>query len=182
MPGSILLTSFATWKPEQPSNSSDDLLGMVAKQRLLSTSSLHFLRQIPVDFQIAPRQVIQRILAIQPAAVVCCGMGESRTTLDLESTAVWGSHTLKTWVDLDWLVDGLPYSQISHDAGQFVCNGLYFDVLDFLNQYPQRPPCIFVHVPRLHYGNKALIMHDFLAVLGKIQQLISSHEKELAMI
>ncbi len=48
----ILLTSFDTWLKDQQSNSSDDLLLEVTKLELLP-DYLTFLRQLPVDVQLA---------------------------------------------------------------------------------------------------------------------------------
>ncbi len=172
MSGPILLTSFTTWKPEQPSNSSDDLLSSVGSYPITLRDSLHFLRNIPVDFTLAPQRVIQCIQAIRPGAVICCGMGEPRKTLDIESTAVRAEQIHRTRVNLSWLINGLQITQISHDAGGFVCNSLYFDVLDFLFAAYRPVPCIFVHVPRLSEDNQSLILQDFLVILDRVTSLM----------
>lgn len=171
MAKSILLTSFSTWKPEQPSNSSDDLFDLLLPHPELPHHALYFLRKLPVDFSLAPYNVIQHIQIIQPDVVICCGMGEHRTTLDIESTAIRAEQTLHTEVNLPWLVDGLHMTHISHDAGQFVCNSLYFDVLDFIYHYHRGTPCIFVHVPRLSEKNQAMIVHDFLKIMRRVQSI-----------
>lgn len=185
MSGSLLLTSFTTWKPEQPSNSSDDLLGAIASQAPMSmpsTLALHFLRQIPVDFTLAPRRVIRQIEHLQPSAVICCGMGESRTYLDLESTAFAEPRSLRTAIDLDWLASDLPMTRISHDAGRFVCNGLYYTVLNYIEHHRPGLPCVFVHVPRLTPANQASIVQDFWVVLGRMASLVSQDALSLAAI
>lgn len=48
----ILLTSFDIWLKDQQSNSSDDLLFEVTKLDLIP-HDLSFLRQLPVDVQLA---------------------------------------------------------------------------------------------------------------------------------
>lgn len=60
----ILLTSFDIWLKAQQSNSSDDLLLEVTKLDLIP-HDLSFLRQLPVDVQLASTQVIEQINAIQ---------------------------------------------------------------------------------------------------------------------
>ena len=79
-----LLTSFATWMPHQRSNSSDDLLGRIEET---GRRSFHFLRRLPVDFQLAPKLVIAKLDELQPDVLICCGMAEERDKLSLESTA-----------------------------------------------------------------------------------------------
>ena len=73
MQRSALLTSFTTWKPHHVTNSSDDLLAELTD---ITTSSLNFLRKIPVDFQLAPRQVLDRFNKLKPEILICCGMAE----------------------------------------------------------------------------------------------------------
>lgn len=178
-----------TWKPEQVSNSSDDLLGIIAGDRSYHGTrsyggdrhhSQDYLRQIPVDFDLAPRRVIHHIQHHQPRAVVCCGMGESRITLDVESTAVDEPVRLHPSVDLDWLTQGLTSTQISDDAGQFVCNRLYYHVLNYLRQHNPDLPCIFVHVPRLTVQNRTAIVQDFQVILDRMDRLASWADRPVA--
>ncbi len=186
MTGSLLLTSFTTWKPEQVSNSSDDLLGIVAADRLQhdahKTTPREYLRKIPVDFDLAPQRVIHHIQRHQPRAVICCGMGESRSTLDIESTAVHDQAHLHPPVDLGWLSKGLSFTQISDDAGRFVCNRLYYRVLNYLYQNDPELPCIFVHVPLLTVQNHAAIVQDFRTILDRMDRLASWAERPLASV
>lgn len=180
MIGSLLLTSFATWKPEQVSNSSDDLLAAIAAD--CHSSTYHYLRQIPVDFDLAPQRVIHYIRHYHPRSVICCGMGESRTTLDIESTAVHNDIRLHPRVNLAWLAHGLKATQISDDAGQFVCNRLYFSVLNYLNHHYPELPCVFVHVPRLTLHNQASIVHDFQVILNRMEQIAVLPQCSLAQV
>lgn len=176
MTGALLLTSFTTWKPEQVSNSSDDLVGIIASKRA-SHETRHreqeYLRQIPVDFDLAPRRVIHHIQYHHPKAVICCGMGESRKTLDLESTAVDEHIRLHPSLDLTWLSRGLESTQISNDAGRFVCNRLYYRVLSYLHHHAPDIPCVFIHVPRLTLQNRAAIVQDFQVVIDRMNLLAS---------
>ncbi|MEB3356435.1 MAG: peptidase C15 [Synechococcales bacterium] len=171
MKEAILLTSFTTWKPEQPSNSSDDLMDEVIA-RYPYRDALHIRRKLPVDFQLASRRAIAAIRAVRPGAVVCCGMGERRTSLDVESRAVNGDRILYTPVNLEALTAGLAMTGISHDAGRFVCNQLYYDVLNHLQLNGPGHPCIFVHVPVLTPDNRGAIAADFLMLLDRVRSLI----------
>lgn len=116
----ILLTSFATWLSDQQSNSSDDLLLEVTKLESLP-HDLTFLRQLPVDVQLASSQVIEKINEMQPDCIICCGMAASRRQLSVEVGASWENSILRTGVDLEKLVMGTAEIEISHDCGKFVC-------------------------------------------------------------
>jgi len=160
----LLLTSFTTWLPHQKSNAADDLLLELMQTPLPPT--VHFLRQLPVDFVLAPQQAIAQIQQLQPNCVICCGMAESRTRLSVESRAVSGDRVLHTCFDLPQLVAELPMTEISHDAGRFVCNTTYYKVLEHLQDSPGRG--LFVHVPILTAINREAIVRDFQQLLMRI--------------
>lgn len=170
MNSKILLTSFATWLPHQKSNSSDDLLIEIAK---LESSSLTFLKQLPVDVPKASRLVIAKIAERQPDIIICCGMAESRTKLTVESCATCGDALIKTPVDLEKLVAGADGIEISHDAGKFVCEGLYYEVLKYLQEYNLNTPCIFVHVPVLAQDNFPEVVTNFREVIQTMTSLVN---------
>ena len=163
----VLLTSFDIWKPEQKSNSSDDLLALISSQK--STDySLNFIRKLPVDSKIAPEIVISQIEKFHPDIIVCCGMAEKRELLTIESQANSGSKVMKTSVNLSNLLLGLNEVEISNDAGKFVCEDLYYSVLKYLYESCLKSKCIFVHVPILREVNRDIIMGNFLKILSKI--------------
>jgi pyroglutamyl-peptidase len=163
----ILLTSFQTWLPHQVSNSSDDLLAILEAQPL-ATTSLHFLRQLPVDIELASQKAIATLQALQPDVTLCCGMAESRDRLTLESNATWGNRELYTSLDLEQLVVKLSSTYISHDAGKFVCEGLYYRVLSHLQRHHPQGHALFVHVPLLTSTNLPRILRDFQLLLEAI--------------
>lgn len=180
----ILLTSFQTWMPHQASNSSDDLLEKVSKLGIISPH-LIFLRQLPVDVYAAASLVIAKIEELQPNSIICCGMAEAYSKLTVESCATCKSELmlfpvpssnsnlpnktlLKTSVDLEKLISGLSYTEISHDAGKFVCEGLYYQVLNYLQKHQLNIPCIFVHVPILTPDNSSRILPDFRLIIEAV--------------
>lgn len=163
----ILLTSFDTWLPHQESNSSDDLLAKLSQIQSLPDSII-FLRKLPVDFQSAPNLAIAQINQIQPDTVICCGMAESRQKLTVESCACCERDLLKTTVDLEQLIADLPTTEISHEAGKFVCEALYYAVLKHLADSLLSTKCIFVHVPVLTADNADKIVADFLLILNRL--------------
>jgi len=171
----ILLTSFTTWQPHQPSNASDDLLAEIARVENLPYLPI-FLRHLPVEVAAASQKAIAKIVEIQPDAIICCGMAENRIYLTVESQASCGTDTIETSVDLPLLIAGTARTEISHDAGKFVCEGLYYSVLDYLQRQANRqirrchPRCIFVHVPILTPKNLAETVADFLLILQRLAQ------------
>ncbi|NEO57788.1 MAG: peptidase C15 [Okeania sp. SIO3B5] len=165
----VLLTSFDIWKPHHKSNSSDDLLSLIFFQNF-NNYSLIFLRKLPVDVQRATKIVIHKIEEIKPDLIICCGMAEKREILTIESQASCGEVVMKTSIDLAELVVGLDMTEISNDAGKFVCEGLYYSVLKYLDLSYLKSKCIFLHVPILTEKNRDLIVGDFIKLLSLFSQ------------
>ncbi|HAJ61398.1 MAG TPA: peptidase C15 [Cyanobacteria bacterium UBA8543] len=163
----ILLTSFETWLPHQKSNSSDDLLMEVANTDSIF-HSLTFLRHLPVDTPQASDRAIAKINELQPDIIICCGMAESRLNLTVESNAIYGDTTLKTPVNFKRVLDGSMGTTISHDAGKFVCEGLYYSVLNHLQKNEMKSQGLFVHVPVLTRNNVAGILADFELIMQRL--------------
>ena len=170
MTGRVLLSSFDVWQSHQRSNSSDDLLQLLAHQDGMARQAI-FLRKLPVDFQLAPAQTIAALEAAQPKATVCCGMAEARSRLTVEAQGTRGDAALQTPLDLTRLVESLPFTEISHDAGDFVCNHLYYEMLQYWRDRDPLHPCLFVHVPRLTPENRTVVLADFLAIVCQVSQL-----------
>lgn len=168
----ILLTSFTTWRSHQKSNSSDDLLSEVAKSiqtNSASTSpSLTFLRQLPVDIQLASSYTIEQINQINPELTICCGMAEKRPILTVESNARLDNHLIETWVNVDKLIAGLKSADISHDAGKFVCEGLYYSTLKYLRERNLTSNCLFIHVPIITPENSDAVKAEFLEIIHRL--------------
>lgn len=160
----LLITSFQTWLAEQTSNSSDDLLAILESQHT-QVDSLHFLRKLPVNTRLATQTVIQTIEIINPRGVVCCGMAASRNVLSIESQAVCQDRCLTTTVNLELLLSCLQNTQISNDAGKFVCEGLYYEILQYIQTQKLSISCIFVHVPLLNQDNQKQISEDFCQII-----------------
>ncbi|QEI41800.1 Pyrrolidone-carboxylate peptidase [Dolichospermum sp. UHCC 0315A] len=188
----ILLTSFDIWLSQQESNSSDDLLLGLAKMASLS-HDLKFLHRLPVDVQLASSLVIAKINELQPDYIICCGMAASRSQLSVEVLASSTStlpveftnsadilpqesrnspeNILQTSVDLEKLLVGTAAVEISYDCGKFVCEGLYYSVLDYLHQSQLSIKCIFVHVPIFNPENLPKIIADFIVIINNLALL-----------
>lgn len=168
----ILLTSFTTWRSHQKSNSSDDLLSEVAKSvqanSVATSQSLTFLRQLPVDIQLASSYAIEQIDRLNPDLIICCGMAEKRPILTVESNASLDEHLIETWVNVDKLIAGLKVTDISHDAGKFVCEGLYYSTLKYLQDRNLTSNCLFVHVPIINPENSDTVKAEFLEIVHRL--------------
>lgn len=165
--GPVLITSFRPWRTHQRSNSSDDLLTEVHRQ--LPTDVV-WLPQVPVSFQLAPIRVINELYRLRPRLVICCGMAEKRSVLSLEQQAKRGENVLTTSFCLAPLLAGTTHSEISYDAGSYVCNHLYYSVLDFLIHSDLMTAGLFIHVPILHSKNKKQVVADFLHIYSQLTQ------------
>lgn len=159
----ILLTSFTTWLEHHRSNASDDLLNAIVDR---VSPDCHFLRQLPVDFELAPKITIAKINELQPDMTICCGMAESRQKLSIESNGKFQSNILRSRLDLNQLIELTNITEISHDAGDFVCNYVYYCVLNHLDNLDQ--DCLFIHVPVLTPANQEMIVQDFLNILDRV--------------
>lgn len=172
----ILLTSFDTWLDDQQSNSSDDLLLEVMKVDSLPYT-LNFLRLLPVDIELASSQVMAEIESSLPDYIVCCGMAASRKKLSVELGARREETFLQTTFDVKQLVSGTRSTDISEDCGKFVCEGLYYSVLNYLKHNQLRSQCIFVHVPVINQENLIEILTDFLVIINNLEAGGSANEK-----
>ncbi|NJR40265.1 MAG: peptidase C15 [Leptolyngbyaceae cyanobacterium CSU_1_4] len=180
----VLITSFAPWKNNQLSNSSDQLLEAVLQTHNLP-ASVYFLRQLPVNTPVAKDMAIAQIIRLRPQVMLCCGMAELREKLSLEVRARVGNQVLQTSIHLTELMKDLSHTEISFDAGRFVCNSFYYSMMDYfrLNHSIQRSiggssvqhspgfhsqcACLFIHVPILTNLNRSQILMDFCKILNK---------------
>ena len=126
----------------------------------------YFLRQLPVDREVASQRAIATINEIKPRGIICCGMAESRQKLTIEHQASYGKRYLYTNVNLENLVSNLAHTSISYDAGKFVCEALYFKVLEHIELANFAVPCIFVHVPVLTAKNTKILLQDFELIIS----------------
>ncbi len=161
----ILLTSFQTWLQHQKSNSSDDLLISISNN-LPKYIEYNFLRQLPVNIPQASYQVIKYIKTNKPQQIICCGMAEKRHYLTIESQASWKKQKIKTSINLSKLISKLSYTKISHDAGKFVCEGLYYRVLSYIQKHHPKSKCMFIHVPILNQNNLLPILKDMEIIMN----------------
>lgn len=162
-----LLTSFETWLPHQASNTSDDLLLALEGAGELP-EFCNTLRKLPVNTCAALKLVKATIQANQSYGVLCCGMAESRSFLNLEVQAFQEHRVLQTNLNPYHLAESLSEIRISYDAGRFVCNDLYYALLESVQQTGLAQHVLFVHVPdrRSHQWNR--VVRDFRNLLWRL--------------
>lgn len=164
----LLITSFAPWLAHQRANSSDQLVAELAQMPDLADSVAVF-RQLPVNLPVARSLTIAQFQQVRPRILLCCGMAESRSELNLEAQAVWpdavrGESVLKTRLDVEQLATSLPHTVVSRDAGRFVCNSLYHAMLNYVSSYPDCD-ALFLHVPLLTPQNRTSLIQAFRALI-----------------
>ncbi len=164
----LLATSFQTWLPHQPSNSSDDLLALL--QTSPCADEIAFLRQLPVDTDLASQAISNAIRTRQPRTVLCCGMAEKRKYLNLERYARNGGATLSTTLPLDSLVESLSHTRISHDAGTYVCNDTYYRLLHAIQREGTSLQALFIHVPILTSSNQKYLLSDLCMLVESLKR------------
>ncbi len=79
MENKVLITSFSIWQAHQSSNASDDLLHLLLEKEL---DFIYHLRNIPVDFELAPEHVLDRFNELRPNVLICCGMAAECRSFD----------------------------------------------------------------------------------------------------
>ncbi|MEO0455038.1 MAG: peptidase C15 [Cyanobacteria bacterium P01_A01_bin.114] len=163
----ILITSFQPWRAHQTANSSNVLLSGLTKAKRLPPNTV-WLSELVVNFELAPTQVINQICIHQPRLVICCGMAETRSHLTLEAQGSLGDHSLQTPLDVSALAKDAIYTQVSQDAGRFVCNHLYYRVLEYIKRHHLPCQALFIHVPALTPRNRAVIEFDFLRIVWRL--------------
>lgn len=165
----VLITSFQTWKAHQLSNSSDDLVAELHTHSRLPSNSI-WIRNVPVSFELAPVRVISELCQHRPQAIICCGMAENRPHLSLEQRATKAEKQLHTSINLQHLLQRTLLSEISYDAGNYVCNRLYYSVLESIQKYSLPTVAVFAHIPLLKGERKRLVLNDFSTIAQRLAQ------------
>ncbi len=95
-------------------------------------------------------------------------MAETRHRLSIEQQAVCKERILQTAVDTQDLLTKTTQTEISYDAGNYVCNHLYYQVLSAIETSKLDTVALFVHVPVLNERNTVEITDDFQRILAAL--------------
>lgn len=175
----VLITTFDTWLPHQKSNASDDLVLALEAESALP-NDCQVLHGLPVDVDAAFELIQAAVQDRTPDYLFCCGMAETRSRLNFELQAVCGDQVRRSPIpEAYWnsLRTCWRCAELSEDAGRFVCNGLYYRLLDERARLGN-PQVLFVHVPLVIEANQADLMADFQLLL---QRLVAWPEDVWAM-
>ena len=135
------------------------------------------MRNLPVDIEAASKRVITEIEDLQPNVIICCGMAEKRRKPTLESNAICQDECLYSSIDLTALTDKLMITEISHNAGKFVCEGLYYRILKYIQTQERDLHCIFAHIPLLKSSDLDLILSDFDRIFLTLRDWLTDSTK-----
>lgn len=127
---------------------------------------------LPVCYDRAAELLVEEIMALRPHLAISLGMAAKRTTVDIECCAhnednsevadndgviregaaiLEGPPTLTPNFPRESLQEYLEslgyHAGISHNAGRYVCNNLFFRVSHELQRRGSETPFTFVHIP-----------------------------------
>lgn len=164
---SVLLTGF------EPFNGADKNPSWEAVQRVpevICGQTVHRMC-LPVEYTAAAALLLEEIRRLQPEIVICCGVASGRTSITPELVALnyrmaaipdnagrlysgepilpGGPTAIMTRLPIHDLAaviraEDIP-AQVSLSAGAYVCNDLYYHLLEAEPAYRYRG--IFIHVP-----------------------------------
>ncbi|MBU8731907.1 pyroglutamyl-peptidase I [Cytobacillus oceanisediminis] len=130
---------------------------------------------LPVDFNLAPKEIAEEVMAKKPDAVISLGLAAGRTAITPERIAINcqdGEPDNSGVAPEDKLIEengpdgyfstlpirrmvnrlkeaGYP-SAISNSAGTYLCNNVMYSVLHLLKSANIEVPAGFVHIPASH--------------------------------
>ncbi|MFZ6849122.1 pyroglutamyl-peptidase I [Undibacterium sp. RuRC25W] len=166
----ILLTGFAPFGAET-TNPSWDAVVMLDDSMLEGTHIISV--QLPCEFDVSLAVLEKAIEQHRPEIVLCLGQAGGRADMTVERVAInindaripdnGGRQPIDTPVaeqgpvgyfstlPIKALVQalrdkGIPAS-VSHTAGTYVCNHVFYGLMHMLSRYPQVRAAGFVHVP-----------------------------------
>jgi pyroglutamyl-peptidase len=167
----VLITGFGPF-PGQPKNPSADLVQALAKEYSNPNINLHVVI-LKTEYGSSLETLQRELKRFKPDIVISFGVAATRKTINLETVAYnrmkiscradaagftptkpyidAGPKTLKSKLPVqairkDLAAAGIP-ARISHSAGWYVCNFIFYHALRHAARY--NPKCItgFVHIP-----------------------------------
>ncbi|NJL45488.1 MAG: hypothetical protein HC922_06595 [Leptolyngbyaceae cyanobacterium SM2_3_12] len=95
-------------------------------------------------------------------------MAEGRTHLSLERQGRHRDQVLQTSLGLTPLLTDTALTDISDCAGTYVCNHLYYQVLDTIERHRWPMQALFVHIPPLTVATEPFFVQDFSLILQRL--------------
>lgn len=194
----ILLTGFAPFNQELI-NPSWEVVRRFAHRQLLASHTIQVV-ELACEFGTSLQQLQQEIELHQPELVVCLGQAGGRPDVSIERVAIniddaripdnAGAQPIDQMIAKDGptayfsslpikaivhalKAQGIPAS-VSHTAGTYVCNHVFYGLMHYASSNPQLRRAGFVHIPYLpdqacHHPGSASMSLD---TLEKAVQLI----------
>lgn len=79
-----------------------------------------------------------------------------------------GTGTMRTSADINALMADTVLSEVSEDAGTYVCNHLYYNVLDLADRVSWTMMGVFIHIPIVTFSNRDFLVRDFALIVDRI--------------
>lgn len=179
-----------------PLNPTEEIVKRLAQDKPTDSFEQTLPMVVPTEYARAPSLVIEKIRQESPDMVIMFGLSEIGMGIQLERFALnivdcevgdnrnfvrsgqtildGGPPAYTTAVDLpvlqERLVEAGVSSSISNHAGAYVCNFLYYSVLNNFSEQKKITPAIFIHVPWIfqsessaHFDPPPLSQHDLTA-------------------
>lgn len=158
----ILVTAFDPWE-DNPVNASQ--IAVEGLDGQVIDGCRICVRQLPVEWDEAPRLLLEEIAAVEPSAIVCFGMQKERewkVELLAHNHDVRGGEERVIVEDAPHVLpSGLPVAAIlgklldagipalpSEDAGVFLCNHAFYWTMHAVSEGAAPAISGFVHVPK----------------------------------
>lgn len=168
---SILFTTFSTWEKEQLQNSSDLFIPQFFSFAGTLFDRVDYCRHLPVKINNAKKIVYEQLEKNVPDLIVLSGMAESREFVFAEKLARKKDKVCESTLQLNEAIEGTDI-RISDNAGQFVCENLYYNVLNYCKKNKLKSKCVFIHVPLLSKDVNNTFNEDFKKFLTNIHSTL----------
>lgn len=170
----ILITAFEAFGDDSI-NPTERLLADIGKEQIAG-AEIHTLL-LPVIFDECADKLLEAVRALQPDAVICCGLASGRTSITPEQIAInlkevpkessvadnngnrpyderislGGPDGLFSLLPVRKMVDSMREqgipAAISYSAGTFICNNTMYALLDYIRVHQLPMVGGFVHFP-----------------------------------
>ncbi len=167
---SVLLTGFAPFDGDAINPSWVAVRGLAGK--VIAGRRVHAL-ELPTEFHAGPAELIASLMAIKPELCICVGQAGGRAVLSLEKVAINFAHARvpdnkgyrPTHASLqrtgaaaylaafpieqalaDLHLRGIP-AELSLSAGSYVCNAVYYALLQHRRSFNRALKALFLHIP-----------------------------------
>jgi len=107
------------------------------------------------SFTTCEKEIVKAIIQQKPKYILTFGQKSNTDILYIETTGCRNGIILDTDFNVEALVQSLKAAKISYclsnNAGNYLCNHVYYSGLDFLKQHSLDTKMIFIHVPSIKW-------------------------------